>query len=242
MRRKRSSRLARTSERQNKRQAIIFAVSTIFVIIILLQFGPLLINVFGNVVYTLRGGDSAENSQITGNALLQPPTLLGIPSATQSAEVSFSGVAPSSEGIIEIYLNDELEEEIELDDESNFNVEIGIKKGKNSIKARYVLDDKSSSFSEDFFVTYTTEKPKLDISSPSDGQTFTKADKNINVAGDTDPEAIVTINNFRAIVDSDGSFSYLLQLNDGENQIHIIATNQAGAAEEKNIKVTYQPQ
>ncbi len=242
MRRKRNTRLARTSERQNKRQAIIFAASTIFVIIVLLQFGPLLINVFGNAVYTLRGGDNSDNSQITGNTLLQPPTLLDIPLATQSAKISFSGVAPSNEGIIEIYLNDELEEEIELDNKSSFNVEISVKKGKNSVKARYILDTKTSPFSEDIFITYTTEKPKLDIATPSDGQTFTKADKNINVTGNTDPEAIVTINNFRAIVESDGSFSYLLQLNDGENQIQVVSTNQAGAVEQKNIKVIYQPQ
>ncbi len=238
--RRRPSRLARTSDKQNKRQAVIFAIATVVVIGLLIQFGPLLINVFGNVVYTLRGGD-AETSQPTGKELLQPPILSGVSSATHSAKLSFSGIAPDSKGLIEIYVNDSLEEEIDLEDSSDFSAEVFLEKGKNTIKARYSVDGKTSSFTEEHIVTYTTEKPKLEVSFPADNANFTRADKNINVTGATDPENSVTVNSFRAIVDSDGSFSYLLQLNDGENNLIIEATNQAGVTTQKTLKVTYQP-
>lgn len=200
-----------------------------------------MINVFGNFVYTLRGGDASENGQLAGEELLQPPTLFGIAEATQSAEISFSGLAPSSEGIIEIYLNDRLEDEIDLSSES-FEVRIDIKRGINTIKARYLNGNTKSPFTEEQIINYITEKPKLEVNSPSDNQTFTKADKNIYVTGLTDPENDVTINSFRAIVDSDGSFRYLLQLNDGDNQIIVEALNPAGISTQTSLKVIYQPE
>lgn len=240
MRRQRPSRLIRTNERQNKRQAMIFGVATLVLLVILIQFGPLLINVFGNVVYTLRGGDQAD-APIVGNELLTPPDLIGVPDATQSARISFSGSVPYKEGSIEIYVNDQLSDEIDLDGE-DFEVKgLGLKKGSNTIKARYRNDSKTSAFTEDFTVNYLSDKPKLEVSNPSDNSTFTKADKSIQVKGLTDPDNTVTVNSFRAIVNSEGEFTYQLQLNDGENQIMIEATNPAGISTQTSLKVTYQP-
>ncbi len=240
MRRQKSSRLTRTSEKQNKRQAMVFGIGTIALIVILLQFGPSLINVFGNVVYTLRGGDQSDVQEV-GKELLQPPSLSGIPEATQSARISFNGAAPSKEGTIEIYVNDQLSDEIELNS-VNFEAEdIGLKKGTNTIKARFVKHDKTSPFSQDYVVNYLSDKPKLEVSNPVDNQTFTKADKSIQVRGLTDPDNTVTVNSFRAIVDSDGEFTYQLQLNDGENQIVIEARNPAGTTSSQSLKATYTP-
>lgn len=75
----------------------------------------------------------------------------------------------------------------------------------------------------------------------SEGGTYTKADKNLTVTGTTDPDNSVTVNSFRAIVDTTGKFTYQLQLNDGENQITIEAQNPAGTTTQKQLKVTYQP-
>lgn len=240
-RRIRSSRLSRTSEKQNKKQAVYFTTGIILLIIILIQFGPLLINVFGNVVYTIRGGDANDKVEV-GEKIYQPPILIGIPEATQSSKISFSGIAPESDGIVEIYVNDDLEEEIDLGNKTDFNVEdIRISKGENRIKSRFLKDEDSSAFSDDYVVKYITEEPSLEISSPSDNATFTKADKSIQVSGKTEPENTVQVNSFRAIVDSDGEFSYTLQLNDGENQIVIEARNPAGITSQKQLKVTYSP-
>ncbi|MDO8269958.1 MAG: hypothetical protein Q7T54_04800 [Candidatus Levybacteria bacterium] len=239
-RRERSSRLVRTSERQNKKQAILFTLGIVILIGILIQFGPLLINVFGNVVYTLRGGDTSD-SVIEGDAVVQPPTLIGIPEATQSGRISFGGIAPSDSGIIEIYVNDKLEDEIKLDSTQFEAKKIDLTKGKNTVKARLVRDDKTSAFTEEYEVLFIADKPKLEVLSPSDSATFTKADKSITVSGTTDPENTVSVNSFRAIVETDGGFSYLLQLTDGDNQITIEAKNPAGVITQKQMKVTYTP-
>lgn len=240
MLRKSRSRLTRTSEKQNKRQALFFSIGIITIILVLIQFGPILVNVFGNVVYTLRGGDESEKQEV-GTQLLQPPSLIGIPSATQSAFISFSGVAPDKEGRVEIYLNDELEEEIDLKT-AEFSVrKIAIDKGLNQLKVRYINGNKTSPFSENYEVSYISDKPELEVTNPSDGATFTKADKSITVAGTTNADNIVTVNSFRAIVDSSGKFTYQLNLNDGENMLVVEAQNSAGSKTQKNLKVTYTP-
>lgn len=207
---------------------------------ILVQFGPILVNVFGNAVYTLRGGDKSDNTPPTGKELLQPPILIGIPDATQSARISFSGSSPDTNGVIELYVNDDLQKELTVTDKNGFSVDsLPLSKGVNTIKARFIKKDKTSSFTQDYQVNYITSQPKLDISFPVDNATYTKADKNITVAGTTDSENTVSVNSFRAIVDVDGKFTYLLQLNDGDNQIIIEAKNPAGATTQKSLKVTY---
>lgn len=240
-RRVRSSRLGRNSEKQNKKQATLFTIGIIVLIVVLLQFGPLLINVFGNVVYTIRGADKENESLLTGKEVVQPPTLTGIADATQSARISFSGTAQTDSGTVEIYVNDELEDEIDLE-KNTFEVKgIPLSKGKNIVKARLVKGEKTSAFSEEFEISYIADKPKLEVSSPTDGASFAKADKNISITGTTDPDNTVSVNSFRAIVESNGEFSYLFQLSDGENQIKIVATNPAGSTSEKQIKITYSP-
>lgn len=239
-RRIRSSRLARTSEKQNKKQAILFTLGIIILIGILIQFGPTLINVFGNTVYMLRGGDKSDTKQLVGKEILQPPTLLGIPEATQSSHITFSGSAPDSNGSVEIYVNDDLATEVKINDKTDFSVPtLSISKGTNTIKARFVKGNTTSPFSSDTQVNYFANKPSLDVSFPIDGASFTKADKSITVTGETDPDNTVLVNSFRAIVDSNGKFTYLLTLNDGDNQITIEAQNPAGTVTQKQIKVTY---
>lgn len=240
LRRRASSRLNRTAEKQNKKQAIIFIVGTIVLIFSLIQFGPFLINAFGNLIFSLRGVEN--NSQIIGSAVLQPPTLYDIPNATHSASISFSGAAPETNGTIEIYVNDDLSEEIDIDDKEEFAVEdLALNSSSNSIKSRFTKDKKTSAFSKEYVVVLLKDKPKLDEISPSNNSTFTKADRKISVTGKTDPENSIEVNGFRAIVDSDGSFSYLLELKDGENTITVNAKNPAGVTNTQEIKVTFTP-
>lgn len=235
------SRLNRTSIKQNNRQALYFIIASIAILFFLIQFGPFLINIFGNFIYSIRG-DRNEDSQVVGKEILQPPSLYNIPNATQSAYINFNGTAPSGEGTVEIYVNDELEDEVDLDESMQFDVKrLPLKSGENTIRARLVNKNITSAFTEDYTVSYVKEKPKLQVSSPANGASFTRADRKINVSGQTNSDNIVMVNGFRAIVDSNGNFSYLLELKDGENTILIIAENEAGLTEQSELKVTYQP-
>lgn len=235
------TRLSRTSEKQNKKQTLYFTIATILIIGALLQFGPTLVNTFGNIIYTFRG-NTEEKDQINGSVLINPPILRDIPSASQESLISFKGTAPDKNGTVEIYVNDELADEVKIGDNTIFDVkDIVLASGNNLIKSRFVKKDKTSSFSDTVVVSYLKEKPKLEVSTPSDNSNFTKADKNIAVKGKTDPDNTVNVNGFRAIVEADGEFSYQLQLNDGENIINIEAHNPAGATTLTTLKVNYTP-
>ena len=104
-----------------------------------------------------------------------------------------------------------------------------------------IKNNKGSEFSQDYKISYLKGEPKLEIGFPSDGASFTKADQEINVSGTTDPDNTVKVNDFIAIVDTNGNFSYFLKLKEGENKIKIVATNPAGKTSEKEITVSYSP-
>lgn len=236
------SRLTTNREKQNRKQVITFTAGIIILIILLFEFGPPLVNFFGDTVYNLRGNSTNSSSQTTDSELLQPPVFSDIPDATQSAYVSFSGSAPDKNGTVEIYVNDSLEDKIDIGDSTDFSVDsLQLSKGNNVVKARFVKGNLTSGYTKDFGIMYYAQKPDFTLSNPQDGATFTRADQKINVTGSTDPQNTVTVNGFRAIVDSDGNFSYLLGLNNGDNTITISAQNPAGTSTQKQIKVTYNP-
>ena len=90
-------------------------------------------------------------------------------------------------------------------------------------------------------VSYVKGTPKLTLTSPSDGQTFSKDSNKATIAGQTDPTDRVTVNGYWAIVDSKGNFTYALPLQNGDNQLKIIATDDAGNTTEVDKKVIYSP-
>jgi hypothetical protein len=104
-----------------------------------------------------------------------------------------------------------------------------------------VKDGEISGFSESRSISYLKSLPKLEISTPADGASFSKADSEINVSGNTDAENTVRVNDFIAIVDGAGNFSYLLKLSEGDNKIKITATNPAGSNTSKELTVSYSP-
>lgn len=241
MRRRVSSRLNRTSEKQNKRQAFLFTAGFILLIVALFQFGPFFINVFGNLVFTIRG-DGKEDTQLVGQEVLSPPALVDVQEATQSAYMNIAGTTNQKDVTVEVYLNDDLYKEIKVTDEAAFEIKnMILKPGQNTVKARTVKDEKTSAFSKDYLITYIKDKPKLEVSVPANNQTFTKADKTITVTGNTDADNSVTVNGFKAIVESGGKFTYALLLNDGDNAVVVEAVNPAGTVERRELKVTYTP-
>lgn len=113
--------------------------------------------------------------------------------------------------------------------------------GQNTIKARALVGDRKSDFSKDYLVLYSKEPPKIEEVSPGDGTEFKRGDQDIRVSGKTDPFASVTVNDFVAIVDENGNFSYFLKLNEGENKIIIKAKNKAGKESTKELTVRFSP-
>lgn len=234
------SRLSRRLDKQNQKSIFFSILGIIVVLFILIKFGiPLLIN-FSLFISNF----NKDSSSIKNNSLsfVAPPVLDPLFNATPSAEINISGKALPDQ-TINLYLNGELTDKKETKDKEDFKFEnVILKPGENTIMAKAVTEDnKESNFSAPITVIYKKDPPKLEISSPSDGQSFSKEEKSVNVSGKSDADIKVTVNDFWAIVDTEGNFSYTLKLNDGENKIKVAATDQAGNKTEKEIKVNYSP-
>lgn len=240
-RRIRTSRLNRNAEKQSKKQFILFGIGTVVIIFLLIQFSGSILGLFGNIVFGIRGDEklAGENKQI--DQILIAPSLDNIPNATSSAQLDISGTSTYEDGRIFLYVNGKEADSSRLGSDQKFTFRnISLRNGKNIIKAYYSIDDKKSAFSQEYAVIRSSEKPELVLSGPSDGSTFKKADKRINVSGKTDPNSAVTVNGFRAVVNSEGEFSYLLELNEGDNKISVESTNEAGVKTIKEISVKYE--
>lgn len=238
-RRIRSSRLSRHAEKQSKKQFVLFGLGTLIILFLLIQFSGLLLGTFGNIIFGIRGEDATDES-VLEEQFLSSPTLIEIPNATSSAQVNIKGTSSYEEGEIVLFVNEKEVDDISLNGSSNFEFKrVNLRNGENVINAKYRQDGKDSTFSQDYKVIRSSEKPSIEIASPSDGSSFTKADKTITVSGKTDSSNTISVNGFRAIVDSEGSYSYQLNLNEGENKITVEATNEAGITASKEIQVVY---
>ncbi len=233
------SRLSRRTVKQSKKQLYIYIGAIVAILFIAINFGPMLIGVSGNLLDAI-SGKSGQADSIKSNADLQPPSIDSFYTATPSASIDITGKTDYQTGDVEIYVNGFRVGTTEVDNDQTFSMEkVKLSEGDNFIKARVIINNKKSDFSDETKISYIKSAPKLEISNPSDKQSFKKADKTISVTGTTDSDSNITVNGFVAIVDSEGKFSYDLGLNNGDNKITVVATGPSGQTSTKELTVSY---
>ena len=217
-----------------------FSILGIVVVLFLLfKFGISALINFSLFLSGKGGEPNSTNSQNTIN-FLPSPVLNPIVSATNSAQIIITGISQKDRKI-ELFLNSRKIDETDTADNGEFRFEPTLKKGTNTVSVRAVYKDKKSDASEKYIVEYKDTAPKLEVSSPSDQASFKKEDKSVEIKGQTDANVTVTVNGFFAVTSENNSFSYVLQLHDGDNEVKILAVDNAGNKSEKTIKVNYSP-
>ena len=171
--------------------------------------------------------------------LISDVDIFTIPIATNSANIFVAGSVVNFE-IVEFYLNGDLVKETPLLISDNFNEEIGtLKNGGNEVfvigKTKDESDEKKSKV---YNVLYKNEKPKLEISEPEN--TSISNIQDIKVAGSTDKDTYIRINELPVVVDAQGFFQSFIKLNEGENKITVTAQDIAENLESKTLTVTYE--
>ncbi len=230
------SRLTRRLESQSRKNLILSILGIIIVFFLLVKFGiPLLVD-FSLYISNSKGSSSPNKQNST--VFISPPVLAPVPAATNSAKISVSGTSYPNQ-TIDLYVNDNLIDKTGTDKNGNFSFDETLNLGENKIKTKAHKDNQQSDFSNTLDVVYKNSAPLLDLTSPTDGQSFSKDQNTANVTGKTDQGVKVTVNGFWAIIDENNNFSYTLPLQNGDNQIKVIATDEAGNKTEKDIKVTY---
>lgn len=237
------SRSRRYSTRQSKATRS-FLFYTIGIAAALLLFGfvgfQLLIN-YSLLLDKFRGeSKSATKRQKDDVAFLSSPQF-DIPySATDSSSLSFEGKA-DKDTTVELFINDKLIDTTDVDESQYEFKKIKLSEGENKIKTRTVKDREKSSFSQTAIVRYRANEPKLEISNPNNGDSFSGGQSILKVSGKTEPYAKVTINGTWAIMDDEGNFQYNYQMQGGENTLNIVTKDDANNKVEKEVKFTYSP-
>ena len=233
----RRSRLSKNSEKKTRKTIILSAIGIVIILFLLLKFG---VEFLVNFSLFVSGSRNQQNSTNNTNQIdfVSPPMLNPILSATNSAQIIISGKGTPDETIT-LYVNNSNTDETQTDKNGSFVFTENLSSGNNQIKAQATYKNKKSDFSDTSNIVFKNAEPSLNISSPSDGQTFKKDQNSVNVSGSTDAGVSVTVNGFWAVMDDNNNFSYNLPLQNGDNQIKIIATDQAGNKSEKDLKVNY---
>ena len=233
----RRSRLKKYSEKKTRKTIILSIIGIIIILYILFKFG---IDFLVNFSLFISGSRSQSNSSTITNQInfVSAPILNPLPPATNSAEIIISGSSSKSETIY-LYINSSIVDQTQTDEKGVFHFVENLEKGSNLINAKAEYKNSKSSLSDSFNVLFINSSPTLNISSPQDGESFKKDQNSVTVSGKTDPGISVTVNGFWAVIDDNNNFSYNLPLQNGDNQIKIIATDQAGNKTEKDLKVNY---
>lgn len=232
----------RKNERKSRNKLIwslIFGIALVYAF-----FAWVLPNLIGSLssLNSSKSQNTAE-SPVSENVTLAPP-VLSIPfEATNSSTIQIRGYSMPKVKV-EIYLDDELKTSVETQDDGSFITEpINLLLGTNNLCGKTVAEKGDKSLpSKNIRLTYDNEKPSLSIKEPADNQTI-KGDKKVLVSGKTDPQDadVLTINDSRVIISSDGTFSQTIPLNDGDNIITVIASDAAGNLNQITHKVIFEP-
>lgn len=235
------SRMARRIDRKTRKTVILTLLGIIVIGILVVLFGiPLLVNM--SLLLEKNGDSNKSTAGKNENMLLVAPILNPTFSATNSATITIDGTATENQKI-KLFVNNESFGQVSVKSNGEFIFEkVPLSEGENIMKAQLITkDNKKSTYSNILRVSYIKNPPELEISYPSNDQSFSSSDNPIQVTGKASPEAKVTVNGFWAIIDEEGNYKYDATLKEGDNTLTVVATDQAGNTTEKEVKVKYSP-
>lgn len=235
-----SSRLEKVEEKRSRRQAVLFIFLTLFLILGVVFFGiPSLIKMAIFLSNLHSSGQAIETKDTVPPA---PPRLQPLPEATNSAQLTLKGFAEAG-ATVKVTQNTKAIKEVIADKDGQFVVEnVTLENDENNFLAKAIdTSGNESKPSPLVTVLYDNKAPGLKVTNPPDGAEFFDEDKEILVAGETEVEAKVTVNNFYSVVDTEGNFVKKITLAEGENEIVVNASDKAGNTSKVTLKVRYTP-
>jgi len=226
-------------EKKSRRLAIFLGIVTLLVIVGLIFWGiPLLIHL-ASFLNTIEKSEPEQSLEDTIPPV--PPQFAAVPEATYTATIKIGG-SSEPESKVEIYLNDKLLLVTEANGEGKFEVEkIPLQEGENLLSALAIdaAGNKSTS-SEKVKVVFDNKPPELEIIEPENEAVV--YEQKVEIKGKVESEDIrVTVNDHLVVIEKEGSFAYPFELQEGKNEVTIIAEDLAGNKTEKKLEITYRP-
>jgi len=214
---------------------VVWGVLAIVLVVVMFKWGlPWFINILA--------GPSGEKTVGVNSSedVLPPqiPVLSPLVEATNSATLKIEGYTESNVEV-KILLNDVEATNTNSDDSGLFKAEVKLSPGSNKIQA--VAKDGAGNTSQSVIKTinFDVKGVEITIDSPKDGsEVFGQNNQNVTFSGKVSkPDASVAINGNYVRLDSNGNFSSIVRLSQGDNNVSVKATDKAGNTVEKTVKV-----
>lgn len=235
------TRSARRLAKKSKRNFFLTFLILAFIVYATLSWVlPSVIGGVGFISHVLKPPKPAVKS-ISDSPILAPP-VLNIPyEATNSAKIDIRGYS-TAEANVKLFLDDEEKDIVKVSSDGSFvfkNIDLNI--GINNIYGK-TIDEKGteSLSSKTIKLIFDNEKPKLEVTEPSDG-VVVKGERKIKISGKTEPDAQVFINGSQIPLGAEGNFSSDFSLSDGENHITIKSQDRASNSTEIARTVRFEP-
>ncbi len=171
----------------------------------------------------------------------QVPIFNAPPSATNNKEFELSGFAEAKSQVFIVHNGNQIAD-LTVGDDATFKQLIELQEGENYIQA-YSKDsaENESVLSKEYVVVLDTQSPSLVLAETiEDGmQIIGKENKSLTLSGVTESNAKVAINDRFLFARADGSFSYQVQLSEGENLIKFVITDKAENSIEQELHLQY---
>lgn len=231
------SRLRRVEQKRAIRTVIWGLVLVAALLALVVKFGiPLLIQLA--VLLTKPDSFPADNPD---SQILSAPTLDALPEATPSAKIHVTGFTLANTAVAILVNGQPAAETVSAD--GRFDLPVELSDGSNIISAQAKNSQGAQSpLSPSWEVIRDSQPPTLSIASPADkSSTQGNSQKVIEISGQTEPDAAVTVNGRLAIVSADGKFSFRFDQKGGDNPLTIAARDRAGNQTAQTLTVVWNP-
>lgn len=238
---RRLSRLQRVRRKRETRQGIFYLAIAVSAVIALIFWGvPTLAN-WASLFF------APDDSEIVGGDFdlnPTPPVIFDLPEATPSATIDVEGLAQPGVDVV-LHLNNIEYDTVLSDDTGSFifdNVELG--SGDNFLFAVAISNSgKKSEPSQSYKVVIDRQAPEITVDTPGDGAQFVGESERLVVIEGFASEDVVSVyvNDRKAILTPEKTFSVRYQLEEGEQEILIIAEDSAGNQGKASLNLSWIP-
>jgi hypothetical protein len=162
--------------------------------------------------------------------------------ATNSAIQTISGLSEPGSTVF-LTQNTQPKGEVVADNNGRFEfIDVNLTNGDNLFSAVAMDQANNKSLnSSQIHLYFSSEPPKLEVSSPTDRQVV--SDKNyVSLVGSSQNTVRLSVNDRTIILNSNGQFNTNYSLSPGDNILVFTATDGSGNQTRKEMTITYNPQ